>query len=68
MKKQFFSNLNDRRQKRKPQFQLGQLVRTPDIREAFSTGDNTNYSYELYTVTEVIHDTIPSYRIYSLPE
>ena len=34
----------------------------------FSKGDSTNYSYKLYTITEVIHDTIPSYRIDCLPE
>ena len=34
----------------------------------FSKGDSTNYSYKLYTITEVIHDTIPSYRIDYLPE
>ena len=44
------------------------MVRTADIKRVFSKGDSTNYSYKLYTVTEVIHDTIPSYRIDYLPE
>ena len=44
------------------------MVRTADIKKVFSKGDRTNYSYMPYTVTEVIHDTIPSYRIDYLPE
>ena len=63
-----FSNLRDDRVKRQPKFKLGQLVRTADIKKVFSKGDSTNYSYKLYTITEVIHDTIPSYRIDYLPE
>ena len=63
-----YSKLQDRRVKRQPKFKLGQLVRTADIKKVFSKGDSTNYSYILYTTTEVIHDTIPSYRINYLPE
>ena len=58
-----YSNLQDKRRKLNPKFKLGQLVRTVDIKRVFSKGDSTNYSYKLYTITEVIHDTIPSYRI-----
>ena len=63
-----YSNLQDKRKKLDPKFKLGQLVRTADIKRVFSKGDSTNYSYNLYTITEVIHDTIPSYRINYLPE
>ena len=63
-----YSNLQDKRQKQKPKFKLGQLVRTADIKRVFSKGDSTNWSYNLYTITEVIHDTISSYRIDYLPE
>ena len=63
-----FSNLRDDRVKQQPKFKLGQLVRTADIKRVFSKGDSTNWSYKLYTITEVIHDTIPSYRIDYLPE
>ena len=66
--KEVFSNLRDDREVRKPKFKLGDLVRTSDIKKVFSKGDSTNYSYKLYTITEVIHDTIPSYRIDYLPE
>ena len=63
-----YNNLRDDRLKRKPKFMLGQLVRTADIKRVFSKGDSTNWSYKLYTITEVIHDTIPSYRINYLSE
>ena len=63
-----YNNLKDDREVLKPKFNLGQLVRTADIKRVFSKGDSTNYSYRLYTITEVIHDTIPSYRIDYLPE
>ena len=63
-----YSNLQDQRVKQPPKFKLGQLVRTSDIRLVFSKGDSTNYSYKLYTITEVMYDTIPSYRINYLPE
>ena len=62
------TNLQDRRDKQKPKYKLGQLFLTADIKKVFSKGDNTNYSYKMYTITEVIHDTIPSYRINYLPE
>ena len=63
-----YNNLKDNRVKQKPKYRLGQLVRTSDIKRVFSKGDSTNYSYLLYTITEVIHDTSPSYRIDYLPE
>ena len=63
-----YSNLRDNREIRKPKFKLGQLVRTADIKRVFSKGDSTNWSYKLYTITEVIHDTILSYRLNYLPE
>ena len=66
--KAVFNNLRDDRQKQRPKFKLGDLVRTSDIKRVFSKGDSTNYSYKLYTITEVIHYTIPSYRIDYLPE
>ena len=63
-----YNNLKDDREVRKPRFRLGQLVRTADIKKVFSKGDSTNYSYEIYTITEILHDTIPAYRINCLPE
>ena len=66
--KEVYSNLKDNREAHKPKIILRQLVRTADIKLVFSKGDSTNWSYILYTKIEVIHDTIPSYRIDFLPE
>ena len=63
-----YSILQDKRRKLNPKFKLGGLARTADIKRVFSKGDSTNYSYKLYTITEVNHDTIRSYRIDYLPE
>ena len=63
-----YSNLRDDREKQHPKFNLGQLVRTADIKKEFSKGDSTSWSYILYTIIEIIHDTVPSYRIDYLPE
>ena len=63
-----YSNLQDKRKIINPKYKLGQLVRTADIKKVFSKGDSTNWSDKLYTITEIIHDTIPSYRLDYLPE
>ena len=63
-----YSNLHDQRVRQTPKFKLGQLIQTADIKKVFSKGDSTNYSYELNTITEVLHHTIPSYRSDYLPE
>ena len=63
-----YSKLQDKRRKLYPKFKLGQHVRAADIKRVFSKGDSTNYSYKVYTITEVIHGIIPSYRIDYLPE
>ena len=66
--KEVYSNLKDNIEVRKPKFNLGKLVRTADIKGVFSEGGSTNYSYKIYTITELIHDTTPSYRYDNLPE
>ena len=66
--KEVFSNLQDKREKQKPVYNLGHFVRKADNKRVFSKGDSTNWSYKLYTITELIHKTIPSYRFYFLPE
>ena len=66
--KKFCTNLQDRRVRQQPKFEIGQLVCTADIKRLFSKDDSTNHSYSLYTITEIIHDTIPSYRIDYMPE
>ena len=61
--KEVYSNLKDNREVRKPKFNLEELVRTGDNKKVFSERDCTNYSYKLYTKTEVFHNTITSYRL-----
>ena len=63
-----YKNLLDKRKKVKPKFQIDDLVRTAGLKKTFSKGDTTNWSYKLYKITEIINDTIPSYKINNLPE
>ena len=44
------------------------MVRVADLKKTFSKGDTSNWSYKLYEITELIIDTIPSYRLDNLPE
>ena len=60
--------LLDKRKKITPKFQINDLVRTADLRKTFSKGDTTNWSYKLYKITEIINDTIASYRLNNLKE
>ena len=63
-----YKNLLDKRKKVKPKFQINDLIRTADLKKTFSKGDTTNWSYKLYKITEIINDTIPSYKIDNLNE
>ena len=63
-----YKNLLDKRKKVEPKFQINDLVRTADLKKTFSKGDTTNWSYKLYKTTEIINDTIPSYRLDNLKE
>ena len=63
-----YKNLLDKRKKIKPKYEIGDLVRTADLKKTFSKGDTTNWSYKLYKITEIINDTIPSYKIDNLKE
>ena len=58
----------DKRKKTKPKFQVNDLVRTADLKKTFSKGDTTNWSYKLHKITEIINDTIPSFKINNSPE
>ena len=64
----FYKKLLDKRKKVTPKFQVNDLIRTADIKKTFSKGDTTNWSYKLYKNTEIINDTIPSYKINNLAE
>ena len=63
-----YKNLLDKRKKVKPKFQVNDLVSTADLKRTFSKGDTTNWSYKSYKITEIINDTIPSYKIDNLSE
>ena len=63
-----YKNLLDKRKKIKPKYEIGDLVRTADLKKTFSKSDTTNWSYRLYKITKIINDTIPSYHIDYLPE
>ena len=53
----------EKRKKVKPKFQVKDLVRVADLKKTFSKGDTTNWSYNLYKLTEIVTDTIPTYHI-----
>ena len=63
-----YKYLLDKRKKIKPKFQINDLVRVADLKKTFSKRDTTNWSYKLYKITEIVNDTIPSYKINNLPE
>ena len=63
-----YKNLLDKRKKTKPKYEIGDLVRTANLKKTFSKSDTTNWSYKLYKITEIVNDTIPSYKINNLPE
>ena len=60
--------LLDKRRKIKPKYEKGNLVRTADLKRTFSKSDTTIWSYKLYKITEIVNDSIPSYKINNLPE
>ena len=62
------SNLQVRRKRFDPQFKLSRLARATHIEKTSRKGYSTNWIYKLYTINEVIHDTLPSHRINYLPE
>ena len=63
-----YKNLLDKRLKIKPKNEIGDLVRTADLKKTFSKSDTTNWSYKLNKITEIINETIPSYHINNLKE
>ena len=63
-----YKNLLDKRKKVKPKYEIDDIVRTADLKKTFSKGDTTNWSYKLYKITEIVNDTISSYRLDNLPE
>ena len=58
----------DNKKRIHPKFKIHDLVRAADLRKLFSKGDTTTWSHIRYEITEIIIDTLPSYRIDNLPE
>ena len=63
-----YHNLLDKRKKYQPKNIIGDLVRTAVLKKTFSKSDLTNWSYLLYEITEIVNDTLPSFKINKLPE
>ena len=63
-----YFNLQDKRKKKEPKYKVNDLIRTANKRNIFSKFDTTNWSYNLYEITEVINDTIPAYKLENFPE
>ena len=63
-----FDKLRDDGEIQTPKYKIGHPARTADIKRVFSKGDSTNWRYNLHIISEVIHDTFPSYRINNLPQ
>ena len=63
-----YKNLIDKRKKIKPKYEIGDLVRTANLKNTFSKSEMSNWSYKLYKITELNKDAIPSYHIDNLPE
>ena len=63
-----YKNILDKRKKINPKYEIGDLVRTADLKKTFSKSDTTNWSYQLYRISEIVNDTIANYHIDNLPE
>ena len=59
----FYRNLLDRRKEIERKCISGGLVRTADQRNVFSKGDISNWTNELYKITEIVNDTITTYHM-----
>ena len=62
-----YKNLLDKK-RTSPKFKIHNLIRTADLMKTFSKSDTTNWSHKLKEITEIVNDTIPSYKIDKLKE
>ena len=62
------NNLLNKRKTIKSKFQVDDLVRTAYLKRTFSKGNTTNWSHKLYKITQIVIDTMPSYKIGQLPQ
>ena len=63
-----YKNILEKRKKIKPKYEIDDLVRTADLMKTYSKGDTTNWSYKFYKITEIVNDTIASYRLENFKE
>ena len=63
-----YRNLLDKGKKNTPKYKIGVSVRTSGLKKIFSKGHTTNWSFDLYEITEIMNDSIPSYKIDQLPQ
>ena len=47
---------------------MNDLVRVSGLKKTLPKSDTTNWSLKLYKISEIINDTIPSYRVDKLQE
>ena len=62
------NNIKDKRKRKKCKTKVGDLLRTNYLRNTFSKGDTTNWSYDLQTKSKIIEDKRPGYYIKSSRE
>ena len=63
-----FTKNYETNEKKKPKQNIGELIRTANLKRILSGGESTDWSIKLYEYTEIVNDTIPSYRINYLQE
>ena len=54
------------KEEKNPELQVNHLVPTANLKKTLPKGDSTDWSYKLWKITEIINDTILSYRIDNL--
>ena len=47
-----YQKLLEKRNRRKPKYEIGDLVTTADLKKTFSKSDTTNWNYQIYEITE----------------
>ena len=63
-----YHKILDKRKKIKTKFQVNNFARTTDLSKAFSKGDTSKWSYNLYKNTRIVNVTLPSYKVCNLTE
>ena len=44
------------------------LVRVADSKKTLSKSNTTNWRYKIYIITEIVNDTVPSYKVDEIQE